>query len=176
MFGTKKVEEGETRIIEMREGKSSVFIESTPQRVWDCISDVKNYDQWVTWYVAKLAPHLERLEKPGDFFDFETKLILGIKLTGRSVVVDRSPPQRTSFCFIGPYRGGGEFVLQPIANGTRVDYTVWGELPSSYLGKIVDKILLADSIQNHMNDHLERLKKHVETSEQCAVESAGKAA
>jgi carbon monoxide dehydrogenase subunit G len=176
MFGRRKAVEGETRIVEMREGRSSVFIESTPQKVWDCISDVKNYGQWVVWYVPKLAPHLEKLEKPGDYFDFETKLILGIKLTGRSVVVDRSPPQRTSFCFIGPYRGGGEFVLQPVANGTRVDYTVWGELPSSYLGKIVDKILLANSIQDHMHEHLERLKKHVENIEQRAVAGTGKAA
>jgi uncharacterized protein YndB with AHSA1/START domain len=176
MFWRQKVVEGETRIIEMREGRSSIFIESPPQIVWDCISDVKSYGQWVTWYAAKLAPHLERLEKPGDYFDFKTKLILGITLTGRSVVVDRSPPQRTSFCFIGPHRGGGEFVLQPVAGGTRVDYTVWGELPSSYLGKIVDRVLLANSIQDHMQDHLDRLKKHVEKSEQLAVEGTGKAA
>lgn len=45
---------------------------------------------------------------------------------------------------------------------TRVHYTIWSELPSSYVGKVVDRVLLARQAHEKMQDHLNRLKTYVE--------------
>ena len=161
MFSKKKPEEGETRIIEFREGKAEVFIDATPEKVWDCISDVKNYDKWVKFFKARLPDHLERIEKAGDYSFYETS-ILGIPLKGKTVYVERIRPQRSAFYLLSAYRGGGEFLLEPVADGTRVHYTIWSEIPSSYLGKLVDRALLATRAQAQMQEHLDRLKAYVE--------------
>lgn len=161
MFSKKKSEEGETRIIEMREGKAEVFIDASPEKVWDCISDVRNYDKWVKFFKAWLPDHLERIEKAGDYSFYETS-ILGIPIKGKVVYVERFPPQRSAFYLVSAYRGGGEFLLEPVADGTRVYYTIWSETPSSYLGKLVDRTLLAARVQEQMQDHLNRLKAYVE--------------
>ena len=161
MFWNKKSEEGETRIIEFREGKAEVFIEAAPEKVWDCISDVRNYDKWVKFFKVQVPDHLERYEKAGDYTFYETS-ILGVPLKGKTVMVERIPPQRSEFCLVAAYRGGGEFLLEPVANGTRVHYTIWSEVPSSYLGKLIDGVLLAKRVQEQMQEHLDRLKAYVE--------------
>jgi uncharacterized membrane protein len=161
MFWNKKSEEGETRIIEIREGKAEVFIEATPEKVWDCISDVRNYDKWVKFFKVKVPDHIERIEKAGDYIFFETS-ILGVPLKGKNVAVERIPPQRSAFYLVAAYRGGGEFLLEPVANGTRVHYTIWSEIPSFYLGKMIDRALLAKRAQEQMQEHLDRMKAYVE--------------
>ncbi len=152
---------GGTRILEMREGVAEIFIEAPPERVWECLSDVGQYDQWVTWFRARLPEHLSRLEKAGDYFDYETT-ILGMKFIGRMVAVEREAPVRSAFSLVSAYRGGGDYLLEPLAGGCRVRYTLWNEVPSSYLGKVIDRELLADNALNNMNDHLARLKKFAE--------------
>lgn len=161
MFGKKKVDTTETRIIEIREGKAEVFIDAPPEKVWDCISDVKNYDKWAKFFKNTLPDHLDRIEKAGDYSYFETR-ILGVPLKGKVVIVERVPPQRSAFYLLSEYRGGGEFLLEPLADGTRVHYTVWSEIPSFYLGKVVDRALLAKRAHEQMREHLDRLKAYVE--------------
>jgi uncharacterized membrane protein len=161
MFWNKKSEEGETRIIEIREGKAEVFIEATPEKVWDCISDVRNYDKWVKFFKVKVPDHIERIEKAGDYIFFETS-ILGVPLKGKNIAVERIPPQRSAFYLVSAYRGGGEYLLEPVANGTRVHYTIWSEIPSFYLGKVIDRALLAKRAQEQMQEHLDRMKAFVE--------------
>ncbi len=161
MFWKKTPEEGETRIIEFREAKAEVFIGAAPEKVWDCISDVRNYDKWVKFFKARLPDHLERIEKAGDYSFYETS-ILGVPFKGKTVIVERIPPQRSAFFLVSAYRAGGEFLLEPIADGPRVHYTIWSEIPSSYIGKLVDHALLASHAQSRMQDHLNRLKTYVE--------------
>jgi len=161
MFWKKKPNEGETRIFEIREGKAEVFIEASPEKVWDCISDVNNYDKWVKFFKSRLPDHLERIEKAGDYSYYETS-ILGIPFKGKTVTIERIPPQRSAFYLVSACRAGGEYLLEPVADGTRVHYTIWSEIPSSYLGKLVDRTLLANRAQAQMQEHLNRLKAHVE--------------
>ena len=161
MFWKQKVMEGDTKVVEMREGTAEIYIEAQPEAVWNCLSDVKNYPKWVVWYKARLPDHLERLEKAGDYFEYETT-VLGVKFKGRMLAVERIPPLRSHFFLVSAYRGGGEYLLEPVAGGTRVHYTIWSELPGSYLGKMVDRVLLADNALKQMNDHLVRLKSYVE--------------
>jgi len=161
MFWKRKTTEGDTKVVEMREGKAEIFIEAQPEVVWNCLSDIKNYPKWAVWFKAQLPDHLERLEKAGDYFEYETT-ILGVKFKGRMLAVERTPPLRSHFFLVSAYRGGGEYLLEPVAGGTRVHYTIWSEIPGSYLGKFVDRILLADRALKQMNDHLVRLKSYVE--------------
>jgi hypothetical protein len=161
MFWKKKPALNEPRFYEIREGKAEVFIEASPEQVWDCISDVKNYHKWAKFFKATLPDHLERIEKAGDYSFYETS-ILGIPFKGKTVSVERVPPLRSAFFLVSAYRAGGEYLLEPVANGTRVHYTIWSELPHSYLGKLIDRALLANRAQAHMQEHLERLKAYVE--------------
>jgi uncharacterized membrane protein len=161
MFWRKEKSENAIKILEIREATARIFIEASPEKVWECISDVRNYDKWVTWFKARLPNHLSRVEKAGDYTDYETK-ILGIPFKGRIVIVERIPPQRSAFYFLSAYRAGGEYLLEPVAQGTSVHYTIWSEIPSFYLGKAIDKALLAKQTQQHMQDHLNRLKAYAE--------------
>jgi len=156
-FWKDKPDEVETRIIEMREAKATVYIEIPPAKVWEHLSDVRNYNQWVRWFKVTDPEQVTRLEKAGDCFDYETT-VMGLRFTGRMVAVERIAPQRSMFCLVAFYRGGGEYLLEPLLNGTRVHYTIWGEIPSSYVGKLIDRVLFAGEIKQHMQDHLNRLK------------------
>lgn len=161
MFWTRTKTEGETKIVEMREGRAEIFIEAPPEAVWECLSDIQSYPEWAVWFKATLPEHLDRLDKAGDYFHYETT-VLGVRFTGLMMSVERIRPTRSVFCLVSPYRGGGEYLLDPVAGGTRVRYTIWSEIPESYLGKLVDRILLANSALKKMNDHLIRLKSRVE--------------
>jgi uncharacterized membrane protein len=161
MFWKRTPSTTEIREFTIREGRATVFIEAPPQTVWDCLADVANYGKWVTWFKATLPEGMSRLEKPGDYFNYQTT-ILGFKFTGRMMSVDRIPPQRSAFVLLSPYRGGGEYLLEPIPTGTRVHYTIWSEIPSSIMGQVVDQLLLAEQAKEKMQDHLNRLKAHVE--------------
>ena len=161
MFGSKKPQEGSTRLIEIREGRAEIFIDAPPVKVWDAISDVRNYGKWVKFFKADVPENMERIEKPGDYIHYETT-ILGLPLKGKVVTVERVPPMRSAFYLLSAYRGGGEYLLEPMADGTEVHYVIWSEIPSSYLGKLVDRALLADRTQEQMQEHLVRLKAYVE--------------
>jgi uncharacterized membrane protein len=161
MFWKRKASQVEFREFTVREGRVNIFIESPPNAVWDCLADVANYDKWVRWFTATLPDGQDVLEKPGDYFNYETS-ILGIKFSGRMMSVERIPPQRSAFILLSPYRGGGEYLLEPMLSGTRVHYTIWSELPSSYMGKLVEQVLVAKKAKENMQDHLDRLKAYVE--------------
>lgn len=161
MFWDTTPEDTETRVIEIREGRAEIYIEAPPEKVWDVISDVKNYGKWAKFFKAKLPEHLERVEKAGDFTYYESSF-MGVPFKGKVVIVERIPPQRSAFYLLSAYRGGGEYLLEPVADGTRVHYTIWSEIPSSYLGKTIDHALLANQAQKQMREHLERLKAFVE--------------
>ena len=161
MFWDKTPEDTETRIIEIREGRAEIFIEASPEKVWDVISDVKNYNKWAKFFKAKLPENLERVEKAGDYTYYETTFF-GIPFKGKVVIVERIPPQRSAFYLLSAYRGGGEYLLEPMADGTRVHYVIWSEIPSYYLGKAIDQALLANQVQKQMREHLDNLKAFVE--------------
>ncbi len=161
MFWKRKSSSTEVREFVVREGRANIFVEAPPQAVWDCLADVANYGKWVQWFKATLPEGQSRLEKPGDCFNYETSL-LGFKFSGRMISVERIEPQRSAFILLSPYRGGGEYLLEPMLSGTRVHYTIWSELPSSLMGKVVEQVLLAEQVQEKMQHHLNRLKAQVE--------------
>jgi uncharacterized membrane protein len=161
MFWTRKSQDTEVKVFEVREARATVFIEAPPQEVWDCVSDISSYDKWVRWFRVIVPEGQPRLEKRGDYFDYETT-ILGIKFTGRLVALERIAPQRSAYALLSTYRAGGEYLFEPILSGTRVHYTIWSEIPSSYMGKAIDQVLLAKNVQEQMQDHLNRLKAYVE--------------
>jgi len=161
MFWNRKDDDVEIRRLEIREGHVTAFIEAPPEAVWDCLTDISSYGEWVRFFKATPAPGHDRLEKAGDFFHYETT-VLGVKFSGRMVSVERVAPQRSAFMLVAPYRSGGEYLLEPLGSGTRVHYTIWGEIPSSYLGKVVDRLLVARRVREGMQDHVDRLKARVE--------------
>lgn len=161
MFWGKTPEDTETRVIEIREGKAEIFIQAPPEKVWEVISDVRNYDKWAKFFKADIPENLERVEKAGDYIYYDTSF-MGIPFKGKVVSIERIPPQRSAFYLLSAYRGGGEYLLEPIVDGTRVHYSIWSEIPSSYLGKAIDRVLLANHVQTQMRDHLERLKAYTE--------------
>ncbi len=161
MLGKKNLKKGETRIIEIREAKAEVFIDASLKKIWDCITDVNNRDRWVNFFTNRLPDHLDRIEKVGDYGYYEAR-ILGIPFKGKIVIVEQIPLQRIVFYLLSEYRGSGEYLLESVDDGIQVHYTILSEIPSSYLGKMVDRSLLAQLLQEQMQEHLDRLKAYVE--------------
>jgi uncharacterized membrane protein len=161
MFWKRPSNETEIKVIEIREVRASIFIEAPPQKVWDCLSDISSYHKWVRWFRVIVPLEQPRLEKRGDYFDYETN-ILGIKFTGRVISLERIPPQRSAFALLSAYRAGGEYLFEPLLSGTRLHYTLWSEIPASHLGKTIDKVLLAKHTREQMQDHLNHLKAFIE--------------
>ena len=149
------------RISEIRETTMEEYINAPPQAVWDCISDVRNYHKWATLFKAFPPEGLERVEKPGDTVGYETA-IMGIPFRGKIVTLERVPPVRSAFYLLSEYRGGGEYLLEPLNEGTRVHYRIWSEIPASYLGEVVDRVAIAGTARKRMGEHLTGLKKYVE--------------
>lgn len=147
------------RLIEFREAVAEVFVESEPQVVWEHLSDVKNYNKWSKMY--RIVASVDKLEKPGDWYDYELT-VLGVPIKGRMVSCYRVPYQKTEGALVSRYRGGGSWVFEPVHGGTRVLWTLWSELPSSYLGKLVDQGVFAGIVQKMMELNLVRFKAHIE--------------
>ena len=78
------------------------------------------------------------------------------------VALDRIAPQRSAYALLSAYRAGVEYLFEPMLSGTRVHYTIWSEIASSYMGKVIDQVLLANRVQEQMQEHLNRLKAFVE--------------
>jgi len=161
MFWDRKSDDVEIRVFEVREGRVSVVIDAAPEAVWDHLSDLSRYGEWVRFFKATPPAGQERLEKAGDYFEYETT-VLGVKFRGRMVAVERVAPQRSAFVLVAAYRSGGEYLLEPYGSGTRLHYTIWGEIPSSFMGKAVDRVVLAGQVRDRMQEHVNRLKAHVE--------------
>jgi uncharacterized membrane protein len=148
-----------TRLIEFREGVVETMIEAPPEVVWKHHGDVKKYNCWSRMY--RITDSVERLEKPGDWYDYELT-VLGIPVKGRMVSCYRVLHQRTEGALISQYRGGGSWKFEPLPGGTRLIWTIWSEMPRSYLGKAVDQLLIAETTQSMMQDNLARFKAYVE--------------
>lgn len=147
------------RVLEFREAVAEIFIEAEPKTVWDHHADVRSYNQWSTMY--RITDSVAKLEKPGDWYDYELT-ILGIPIKGRMVSCYRVPYQKTEGCLISRYRGGGSWVYEPMHGGTRLIWTIWSEMPDSYLGKVIDRYVLADTAQKKMEENLVRFKSFIE--------------
>ena len=152
-------ENTKVRILPFREATAEIFIEAEPKIVWDHHSDVRSYNKWSTMY--RIVDSVEKLEKPGDWYDYELT-ILGIPIKGRMVSCYRVLHQKTEGCLISRYRGGGSWVYEPMHGGTRLVWTIWSEMPDSYLGKIIDQAILAETTQKKMEVNLTRFKAYIE--------------
>jgi hypothetical protein len=147
------------RLIEFRENAAEVFIEAEPRVVWEHMSDVKNYNRWSKMY--RIVDSVDKLDKLGDWYDYELT-ILGVPIKGRMVSCYRVPYQKTEGALISTHRGGGSWVYEPVHGGTRLIWTLWSELPSSYLGKALNQALFAETGLKLMETNLARLKAYVE--------------
>ncbi len=62
----------------------------------------------------------------------------------------------------GPFTGFGSMNITPIDSGARLSIILDYEIPHSYLGKLLDKLLIHEALESEFDEGLKELKALLE--------------
>lgn len=141
--------------------EQSVDVAVSPERVWKYIvqgTSTLEYMPMVTDFVFTREVRYE----PGDRFKMTLK-VRGVEMPIEYEVTEEVAPQRLTFTSIAGMRNTTTWELAPIAGGTRVTFRSDYELPGSFLGAIVDKLVVENAMKAGVSEALENLKRILES-------------
>jgi len=62
----------------------------------------------------------------------------------------------------GPFTGFGSMIVTPVASGTKFTIVMDYEIPHSFLGKILDRLLIQEALESEFDEGLRELKTLLE--------------
>lgn len=107
----------------------TIDIAATPQRVYELIAHVEGFAEF-TEVIREIVP------RGGDVYHWVVKAA-GVTLEWEAQVIERAPPQRFAWRSLSGVENTGTWDLEPIADGTRVSFTLEYHLASRLLEKAV---------------------------------------
>ena len=141
----------------------SIEIEASPEKVFAFINDMEKMNELSKGfsegeYTSKgpigVGTTMHYVGKAGGSqaeFDMEiTEFEKNKKISMRTIGASK-------------FKMHGSHTLEPTAKGTKLTFTMEYELPSSVLGKIVDKLKVSKDIEKSMEKQLMDVKKALET-------------
>jgi carbon monoxide dehydrogenase subunit G len=149
----------------MSQVTASITIDAPPERVWQMVMDPSCLGTWVTI-------HRRLLHADGGAPKVGYRMDQAIHLRGVTVevhweLVDCADCRRAVWEGRGPARSHAhtEYLLKPVAAGTRFDYRNEFRAPLGPVGAIVSRALVGGIPQREANRSLERLKEQIEQRE-----------
>ena len=138
--------------------KSEIELDRTPQEVWDFLMDPANQGRWQNG-VLSVETTPEGPIGPGSIYT-ETRQLLGRRFDLSFEVTRFDAPLHSAIELrSGPFRGGANYTLQPIATGTKMTLGLRVETDGFF--KITEPVLRS-VLAREMSRNLEDLKVLVE--------------
>jgi len=106
---------------------------ATPERVWDALADWERQADWMPDVAWMRLRGDER--GPGARLDVRTKVFGVPATTDVMVVTGWDPPRRMEVEHRGMVKGRGEWLLEPLAGGTRFTWVEELRLPAGPVGE-----------------------------------------
>ncbi|MFQ6051769.1 MAG: SRPBCC family protein [Candidatus Hydrothermarchaeota archaeon] len=136
----------------------SIYIEVSTEKVWELLTDLDKFHEW--------APVKMRLtfEKQGLGATYHTTgKFFGMNFEIDQNCVEWEENRRWSYTmFFGKKEAKLTWILEPYQSGTKLTEIFDYELPYSFFGKLIDKLIFRRYIGKMMEKELEALKSLLE--------------
>ena len=153
----------------------SVVIDAQPEDIFPSINTLKEWPKWSAWTVEKYPDLKITYAGPesgvGAIDEFEGKSVGG---HGKFEITKSDPPKGIEYSLDfdhGTYVSTGSFILEPTSGGTKVTWTIEGDLGfspiSRYFGLCMDGMMGPD-----FETGLANLKRKVEAEAKAAAEKS----
>jgi len=143
--------------------EKSIDIAVPPEQVWAYIVQGTTTPVYMPM-VTDFAFTREVRYEPGDRFKMKLK-VRGVEMPIEYEVTEEVVPQRLTFTSIAGMRNTTTWELTPIASGTRVTFRSDYEMPGSFVGAIVDRLVVENAMKAGVSEALENLKRILETGQ-----------
>ena len=112
-----------------------IFIRSTPERVWEVLSDLPGQKRWMV-DLRRLEITSEQQSGIGAEVDVTSELF-GLPLVrDRMLITAWEPPYRFDVQHVGSFSGTGSFILEPVRGGTVFIWIEDFRPPAGRLGEL----------------------------------------
>jgi carbon monoxide dehydrogenase subunit G len=141
---------------------ASIFIDASPDTVWDTVMDPEQLSDWVT-----IHHRLVRADggTPRVGYEMDQQMHMrGVNVEVHWELVDCRQSRRAVWAGRGPARSKAhtEYLLEAERDGTRFDYRNEFRPPLGPVGAIVSRALVGGMPLREANRSLELLKTHIE--------------
>ena len=140
-----------------------IFIAAPPERVWQIISDLEQQAAWMV-DVRRLEVVSEEKRDVGAVLHVTSELF-GRPLVHDVMEITRwEPPHRMDVVHRGQFTGTGQFVLEPIDNGTIFTWIEDFQPPLGPLGELGFALVVRPHLRRVFARSLGNVKRHAESS------------
>lgn len=132
--------------------RASLYIQASPERVYEAIADVERHGEWSAdpLTITRTGPDTLR-----------SSVVKGKPITADLTIVERKPPERFSFDAVDlTGHWNHTFTLTPVGTGTRVTREISGALSGMQL--LLFWIVLLPIKKPNAQRALERLRQRLE--------------
>jgi uncharacterized membrane protein len=141
--------------------EDSIEIDASPAEVWGMIAH-KRLPEWFDLF-KKIELTTKEDEKIGATHHMTSELYEIVKIEWDGETTQWVENKMYSWRTIGgPFTGFGSMTLTPIASKTKFTITMDYEVPHSYLGKMMDRLLIHKALESEFREGLRELKKLLE--------------
>lgn len=140
----------------------SIDIAVSPETVWAYIVQGTTTPEYMPM-ATDFAFTREVRYQPGDRFKMTLK-VRGVEMPIEYEVTEEVAPERLTFTSISGMKNTTSWELAPIEGGTHVMFRSDYEMPGSFLGAIVDKLVVENAMKAGVAEALENLKRILESS------------
>lgn len=141
--------------------EESIDIKASPEKVWIMIAHAK-LPAWFDLF-KKVELTSKEDDKIGATHHMTSELYEIVKIEWDGETTDWIENKMYAWRTIGgPFTGFGSMVLTPIDLGTRFSITMDYEIPYSFLGKLMDKLLIQEALESEFIEGLKELKDLLE--------------
>lgn len=137
--------------------EESINIYAPPEKVWKMIA----HERLPEWFDLFKQVELTSKEddKIGATHHMTSEIYEIIKIEWDGEITEWIENKKYSWRTIGgPFTGFGSMIITPIDSGTRFSISMDYEVPHSYLGKLLDKLLIQDALESEFTEGLQELK------------------
>jgi uncharacterized membrane protein len=141
--------------------KKSTDIKAPPEKVWAMIA----HEKLPEWFDLFKKVELTSAEdnKPGTTHHMTSELYEIVKIEWDGEISEWVENKKYSWRTIGgPFTGFGSMILDSIISGTRFTIVLDYEIPHSFMGKLMDKLLIHEALESEFDEGFRELKKILE--------------
>ena len=141
--------------------EDSIIIKTPPEKVWKMIAHNK-LPEWFDLF-KKVELTSEEDDIVGATHHMTSELYEIIKIEWDGEIIEWIENELYSWRTIeGPFTGFGTMKLTPVDNGTRFTISMDYDIPHSYLGQILNRLIIQDALESEFREGLKELKAKLE--------------
>jgi uncharacterized membrane protein len=141
--------------------EKSIEINAPPEKVWNMIVH-ERLSEWFDLF-KKVELTSKEDDKLGATHHMTSELYDIVKIEWDGETTEWIENKKYSWRTIGgPFTGFGSMILTPLSAGTKFTMVMDYEIPHTFLGKLMDKLLIHEALESEFDEGLKELKAMLE--------------